>query len=207
MKENDHCYYVASRYLGQIELSIEALRKVDNDELLSIPFFYEPLFNLIMAGLVSKLEEFLKDRLELEVYASNDSLYKYAIAYIELITKKHKKHKDCCKEWKKAIDAHNTIKIQKLVDNSLDRHIYHNVDMITFYLSRISSIELNEVADYDKIKDLIQLRHRIIHPTKDKLCIPMNRVIEACSHSFQFIKNVESKFVQSGRQPICEDPW
>ena len=89
MKENDHCYYVASRYLGQIELSIEALRKVDNDELLSIPFFYEPLFNLIMAGLVSKLEEFLKDRLELEVYASNDSLYKYASAYIELIAQKH----------------------------------------------------------------------------------------------------------------------
>jgi hypothetical protein len=203
MKENDHCYYVASRYLGQIDLSIEALRKVDNDELLSIPLFYEPLFNLIMVGIVSKLEEFLKDRLELEVYTSNYALYKYAIAYTEY----NEKLVHRCKKWKKAIDAHNTNEIKELVENSLDKHIYHNVDMITFYLSRISSIDLNEVADYDKVKNLIKLRHRIIHPTKDELCIPIYSVREACSCSFQFIKNVESKFILSGRQPICDDPW
>lgn len=200
---NEHCHYVASRYLGQIELSIEALRKVDNDELLSIPFFYEPLFNLIMVGVVSKLEEFLKDRLELEVYASDDALYKYATAYTEYNEKRVKK----CKKWRNAIKNHNTLKIQSLVEESLDKHIYHNVDMITFYLSKISSVDLNEIAVYDKIADLIKLRHRIIHPTKENLCIPIHRVVEACSNSFQFIKDVESKFIQSGGQPIYNDPW
>ena len=200
--ENDHCYYVASRYLGQIGLSIEALRKVD-DALLSIPLFSEPLFNLILVGIVSKLEEFLKDRLLLEVHISDDTLYKYADAYIEFNEKREKK----IKKWRIAIDTHNSDRIRELVEYSLDKHIYHNIDMIAFYLSKISNVDLKDIADYDKISEMIQLRHKIVHPTEDNLNIPIYRVIEACSCSFQFIKSVESKFIRSGRQPICDDPW
>ena len=63
------------------------------------------------------------------------------------------------------------------------------------------------MANYKEIKDLIQLRHKIIHPTKDDLKLPIYKIIDACSHSFAFIKDIESEFVQSGRQPICDDPW
>ena len=79
--------------------------------------------------------------------------------------------------------------------------------MIAFYLSKISNVDLKDIVDYDKISEMIQLRHKIVHPTEDNLNIPIYRVIEACSCSFQFIKSVESKFIRSGRQPICDDPW
>lgn len=199
----NHNKYVSSRYLGQLELSLEALRKVDEKELLSIPFFYEPLFDLVLVGVVAKIEEYLKDRLIVEVYSSDESLNKYAEAFIEY----NEKWEHRCKKWKRAKDAEDKAQIKELIDESLDKHIYHNLKMITLFFYRISNVEIDKIGGFDKIQKMIEIRHKIIHPNIGNNRPPIYEILESCNIGLRFIEIVERKFILAGRCPICEDPW
>ena len=63
MKEtNNEFDYISSNYLNRIDLSLLALNRVGNDELLAFGVFSEPLYELIYAATITGIEEYLHHR-------------------------------------------------------------------------------------------------------------------------------------------------
>ena len=79
--------------------------------------------------------------------------------------------------------------------------------MIPLFFSRISNVEIDKISGFDKIKRMIEIRHKIIHPNIGNTRPPIDEILDSCNIGLRFIEMVESKFILAGRHPICEDPW
>ena len=152
MKEtNNEFDYISSNYLNRINLSLLALNRVGNDELLAFGVFSEPLYELIYAATITGIEEYLHHRLRTEVFSSKEATSKYVKNYNHL-----KRIKDVDKRLKE--DDKDGI------ENSLfNKQVYHQLDIICQYFINISGINVAECPSWNLMKPIIQNRHTIIH--------------------------------------------
>lgn len=200
MKEtNNEFDYISSNYLNRIDLSLLALNRVGNDELLAFGVFSEPLYELIYAATITGIEEYLHHRLRTEVFSSKEATSKYVKNYNHL-----KRIKDVDKRLKE--DDKDGI------ENSLfNKQVYHQLDIICQYFISISGINVAECPSWNLMKPIIQNRHTIIHHgARDKddkriELIPYD-VTKAVELARNFINEVEAAFVKADKQPLIIDP-
>ena len=195
---NNELDYISNSYLNRIDFSLYALR-VNNDVLLSIPMFSQPLYELIYAATITGIEEYLHHRLRTEVFSSKEATSKYVKVYNHL-----KRIKDNDKKLKE--------NDKDGIENSLfNKQVYHQLDIICQYFINISGINVAECPSWNLMKPIIQNRHTIIHHgARDKddkriELIPYD-VTKAVELARNFINEVEAAFVKADKQPLIIDP-
>ena len=73
--------YCVDNYLSRVELSLTALNRVSNEELLSMSLFNNALYELLYIATIGGVEEYLYHRLYHEVFDNEDNMLRYIKKY------------------------------------------------------------------------------------------------------------------------------
>ena len=206
--------HTVGKYLGRIIASSELLRKTE-DELLQLPVFAMPLFELIYTSTVAGVEKYLEDRLRVEVFLNDESIEKYIDCNNNLRERYHAyRSKWNPKLWNRELKNLSSPFSEddkgKIQDN-LNRIVYHRLDLLDTYLHYVSGFTPEVCPSWELVKPVIDTRQRILHhgSTNDDgtpLGLTISDVVRACEVAESFISEVENFFVSIGHPEVFEDP-
>lgn len=209
MEEN--LFYIGEAYLNRVKLALIGLDYLDGtkhdqtSELLAIEPFNRPLYELLYAAIVTGVEDYLRSRLKRDVLQSEDSMRRYLKKYNYNFRRK----KD--KQISFPEDTPLSEEIREQLLDSLDHHVYHRIDMVADYLEAVTSVKLPEDDLWNQMRDIIQIRHVIIHdggrfPNGERIELTPFHVHQALSISEQFIQQAEILFLQRGNGLLYDVP-
>lgn len=188
-------------YLSRIKLAYLALSNIDKDQLLSLEVFSSSLFELLYVGAVSQVEVYMKDRLELEVFDSEDNMVRYIKKFNSLNRKKRYIKYDN----KKPITEKIKDRIQYTLDNN---QTYHQFDIMFQYLESVSGFDRSRCSCFAEMTDIKENRNYIIHNDsirdEKKLRIGPSQVLEVFKISETFIEEIETTFQEMGHKPLID---
>ena len=155
--------YIGDAYLSRVELALTGLDYLDNTntpELLSIDAFNRPIYELLYAAIVTGVEDYLQNRLHLEVFRSQKSLFRYVGKYNDLI---EKDRKDSSRKIHLNGYPPSEEDMEIIEDSLFNRQVYHRLDRVKKYLEAITRLKIDSAVNWKGLAEIIQMRHTIIH--------------------------------------------
>ena len=191
--------YIGDAYLSRVELALTGLDYLDNTntpELLSIDAFNRPIYELLYAAIVTGVEDYLQNRLHLEVFRSQKSLFRYVGKYNDLNKKSPRKIQ---------LNGYPPSEedIEVIEDSLYNRQVYHRLKIIKQYLEAITHLKLDSAANWEGLAKIIELRHTIIHhggktESKERISLSSYDVHQALKAAQSFIHDLEDYFQKNG---------
>lgn len=200
--------HIRSFYLGRVFLSLHALRLVGEEELLSISPFNDALFELLYAGVVTGIEEYLQDRLHKEVFKDDYTIQRYIDKYND----NNKKTKSNKAKLELSVDLPLSDAGKDKIEETLySKQVYHRLDILRGYFMNVSNVDIFDNQIGKKIKAIVETRHKIIHHgSKEKdgsrIKIDIAEVQRVYDLATSYIYGMEELFIKEGHGILMERP-
>lgn len=198
--------YCVDNYLSRVELSLTALNRVSNEELLSMSLFNNALYELLYIATIGGVEEYLYHRLYHEVFDNEDNMLRYIKKYND-----YRGRKKANKYQLKCIPPYSDEDIDAIKESIAVHQTYHNLNIVRSYFEAISNFDVNDCPSWDKLEQIINNRHLIVHHGArsndgDKLVIKPYDVTQAYELAKKFILEVENAFIKIGKDRLIVRP-
>lgn len=196
--------HIRSYYLGRVFLSLHALRLVGEEELLSLSPFNDALFELLYAGVVTGIEEYLQDRLHKEVFKDNNTIQRYIDEY----NNKNSQKAQLILSVGLPLSDEGKNKIEETL---YSKQVYHRLDILRGYFKKVSNVDIFDNQIGKKIKSIVETRHKIIHHgSKEKdgsrIKIDISEVQRVYDLAASYIYGMEELFIKEGHGILMERP-
>ena len=204
---------ITGLYLGRVELCLELLKKTD-DSALQLECLSKPLYELLLVGAVAGVESYLHARLLKEVFTSVSKCQAYLMSYLRHGSKKDKVLEMVLKSIKdNSICALPEGNDKKLIIETMNGHVYHNIQAISdYYYEPVCGLNLKKCQYADDFLKLVELRHKVVHDggrVNHLKFVDLNisDVCKAFNTAKAFIDEIEKWFSKNGSSPLFyEDP-